>query len=120
MDDTKILKQFRVFDIARRAVTIGIWNNKQGTDFVLSWGIHTEDELKGMLAMVEGAEKAARREDLTTHEAAVALGVSVRRVQKLCRDGRIGYRRGRQYYVPQSDIANFIRRGPGGMNVTAE
>jgi excisionase family DNA binding protein len=44
---------------------------------------------------------------LTPKEAAERLGVSLRRAQKLCKDGRLGFRVGNRYVIPESSLVAF-------------
>ncbi len=54
---------------------------------------------------------------LTTTEVARRLGVSVRRVQKLCQEGRLGRRVKRtvyRYQITEAEVARFERLRPWG------
>ena len=52
---------------------------------------------------------------LSTTQAALALGISERRVRALCAQGRLGQRVGRTYAIAAADLARFRRvaRKPG-------
>lgn len=50
---------------------------------------------------------------LSVKEAAAALNLSVRRVQVLCKAGRLGARIGGRYLITEKEVAAFIRLPAG-------
>lgn len=50
---------------------------------------------------------------LTPAQAAPLMGVSLRRVQRLCADGRLGLRIGRTYFIPRDEAKKFRPNPPG-------
>ena len=52
---------------------------------------------------------------LTTMEAAERLGITDRRVRKLCSEGRLGQKVGRDYLITSEDLSRFrrVNRRPG-------
>lgn len=44
---------------------------------------------------------------LSTKQAAARLGVSTRRVCALCKQGRLGWRVGREWVIPEVQLARF-------------
>lgn len=51
---------------------------------------------------------------LTTNQVAALLGVSPRRVAKMCQDGVIpAVKIGRDWMISEDDLNNFEKRGPG-------
>lgn len=52
---------------------------------------------------------------VSVEEAAAKLKVSIRRVQKLCEDGRIGQKVGNIYVIPEDELRAFskVPRKPG-------
>lgn len=50
---------------------------------------------------------------ITLKKAAAALGISVRRVQALCKAQRLGMKVGGRYLVTEKEVAAFIRQPAG-------
>ncbi len=50
---------------------------------------------------------------LTPEKAAPIMGLSIRRVQKLCSDGRLGIKIGRGYFIPKDEAKKFRTNPPG-------
>jgi len=50
---------------------------------------------------------------LSTKETAAALNISVRRVQVLCKSGRLGTLIGGRYLITDKDVKLFIRHPAG-------
>jgi plasmid maintenance system antidote protein VapI len=50
---------------------------------------------------------------LSTTDAAAIIGVSPRRVNKLCQDGRLGVRIGNQYFITKQEAKKFKANPPG-------
>jgi excisionase family DNA binding protein len=46
---------------------------------------------------------------MNTTEAAKMAGLSVRRVQRLCQQGRIGVRFGRYFYIAEEEMKTFMK-----------
>ncbi len=54
-------------------------------------------------------------EDLiSTTEAAILIGVSERRVQQYCKNGRLGFKAGRNYLITRRDARKF-KANPRGI-----